>query len=102
MNKLEIIQIVALALIILGLAIYYICKAIKNKWIEKLTDTIKKAIREAETKFPEGHGQEKLELVLEAARIKCAELGIPYEMLYKLICKLVNKIIENHNIIAKK
>ena len=47
MNKLEIIQIVALALIILGLTIYYICKAIKNKWIEKLTDTIKKAIQDA-------------------------------------------------------
>jgi hypothetical protein len=102
MNKLEIIQIIALALIILGLTIYYICKAIKNKWIEKLTDTIKKAIQDAETKFPEGHGQEKLELVLEAVRIKCAELGIPYEMLYKLIRKLVNKIIENYNIIAKK
>lgn len=102
MSKLEILQMIGLALIVVGLVIYYVIKAIKNKWVQKLSKTIENAIKEAETKYPEGHGQEKLEIVLEAVKNKCNELGIPYALLYKLIKKLVDKIIANYNIIAKK
>lgn len=102
MNKFELFKTIVLAVIVVSLLIYYIIKAIKNKWLQKLTETIEKAIVFAETKFPEGHGQEKLQIVLDAVKEKCIELNIPYSLLYKLIRNLIDKIIENYNIIAKK
>ena len=102
MNKIEIIKTCLLIIIALGIIIYYIIKAIKNKWLQKLTTTIESAIVHAETKFPNGHGEEKLQFVLNTVKEKCNELGIPYSLLYKLIQKLVNTIIANYNIISKK
>ena len=101
MTMLEIIQLICLAVISLTLVIYFIIKAIKNKWVEKLTSCIEVAIAEAEKKWPEGNGDKKLKYVLNAVKDKCNKLGIPYTLLYKLIKKLVDKIIEHYNVIAK-
>lgn len=95
----EITEICVLAVIILGLGIYYLVKAIKNKWIEKLTETINNAIAKAEKEYPEGNGAKKKEIVLEAVKAKCEELGIPYSLLYKLISTLIDKIIANYNVV---
>lgn len=101
MTVLEIIQLVAIGLIVLGILTYLVVKAIKNKWISKLTHCIETSIKEAETQWPEGHGSEKLEYVLGKVKAKCEELGIPYMLLYKLIKALVEKIVSHYNVIAK-
>lgn len=102
MTKLELIEFIVLGIVILSLCAYYIILAIKNKWIRQLIDTIENAIKDAEKQFPEGHGTEKKNIVVKAVIVKCEELGIPYNLLYKLISKLIDKIIANYNIIAKK
>lgn len=101
MTVLEIIQLVAIGLIVLGILTYLVVKAIKNKWISKLTHCIETSIKEAETQWPEGHGSEKLEYVLGKVKAKCEELNIPYMLLYKLIKALVEKIVSHYNVIAK-
>ena len=101
MTVLEIIQLVAIGLIILGILTYLLVKAIKNKWISKLTNCIETSIKEAEIQWSEGHGSEKLEYVLGKVKAKCEELGIPYMLLYKLIKALVEKIVSHYNVIAK-
>lgn len=101
MTVLEIIQLIAIGLIVLGFLIHLIVKAIKNKWISKLKNCIETSIKEAETQWPEGHGSEKLEYVLGKVKAKCGELGIPYMLLYKLIKALVEKIVSHYNVIIK-
>lgn len=102
MSILEIIQLSVLALVILLIVIYIVVMAIKNKWVQKLIETTNKAIGEAEEKFGSGEGDKKKEYVIEAVKAKCKELGIPYELLHKLISKLIDTIIEHYNVIAKK
>ena len=101
MSTLEIIRIAAELLIVCVLVIYYLIKIIKNKWFSKITGTIKDAIVEAENKWPEGHGDEKKSYVIESVKIKCEELGIPFELLYKLINKAIDTIISNYNTLKK-
>lgn len=99
MTKLEIIELIALGLIVLGLTIYYLIKAIKNGWVEKITLTINEAIKYAEKNI-EG-GKVKKEYVMQKVEEKCEELGIPYTMIKNLVGKLIDKIISNYNIIKK-
>lgn len=102
MTTKEIIEISVLAVLVLGFGIYYLVKAIKNHWIEKLTATINEAISKAEKEYPNGNGDKKKEIVLEAVKAKCEELGIPYSLLYKLISTLIDKIIANYNAVQGK
>lgn len=98
----KIIEFSVIALIVLVLAIYYLVKAIKNKWLSKITQSINDAIAEAEKKFTEsGQGEEKKKYVLEKVANTCNELGIPFNLIYKLINKLIDKTIECYNIISK-
>lgn len=101
MTTLEIIQLIVIAVVVLALVIYVIVAGVKNKWFSKLAETIKVAIAEAEQKWPEGHGDEKKQYVIEAVKAKCKELGIPYEVLYKLVNKLIDTIVEHYNVISK-
>lgn len=101
MSKLELIQMIILSIIILLLIIYYFIKAIKNKWLGQIINTIEEGIKEAEIKYPNGNGQIKKELVMNKVYLKCEELGIPFKLLYTLISKLIDKIIENYNVIKK-
>ena len=99
---LSLIEFIAIALAVIVLTIYYLIKAIKNKWLTKITQTINNAIAEAKKKFTEsGQGEEKKKYVLEKVANTCNELGIPFNLIYKLINKLIDKTIECYNIISK-
>ena len=54
----SIIMLVCLCVILLAFVVYVIFKAVKNKWLEKLSDTLKTSIREAESQYPSGHGED--------------------------------------------
>lgn len=102
MTILEIIQLSVIGVAIVATLIYCIVMGVKNKWFSKLWETIKLAIKEAESKFPEsGSGDKKKAYVLEQVEIKCIELGIPYSLLKKLISLAIDKIIDDYNIIKK-
>ena len=102
MTTLEIIQLCVIGVAILAILIYIVVMGIKNKWFSKLWDAIKVSIKEAEEKFPEsGSGDKKKAYVLEKVKAKCDELGIPYELLKKLINVAIDKVIEDYNIISK-
>ena len=102
MTTLEIVELVVLAIVVVALSVYYIIKAIKNKWIGKIADCINKSIKEAEEKFTEsGSGSKKKEYVLEAIEKECKTLGIPFSLLKKLISTLVDKIVADYNVIKK-
>lgn len=101
MTNLEIIQLICLGVITIAFLVILITKAIKNKWLDKLTECVKIGIKEAEEKWPEGHGSDKMAYVLEKVKIECEKLGIPYLLVYKLIKILVNKIVDGYNTIVK-
>lgn len=99
---LSLVEFIAIALVVIVLVIYYIIKAIKNKWVTKITQSINDAIAEAEKKFTEsGQGEEKKKYVLEKVANTCNELGIPFNLIYKLVEKLIDKTIECYNVIVK-
>lgn len=89
---------IAIAVIIV---IVCIVMAIKNKWVSKLYDCLKESIKEAEQNFGTGEGEKKKEYVLNKIKEKCAELGIPWEFVYKTISKAIETIIEHYNILTK-
>lgn len=101
MTTFEIIQLCIIAIAVLGLAIYIIVMAIKNKWVSKIWETIKTACKEAEKLYPNGNGDKKKEYVLQKVEEKCVELGVPYKLLAKLINKLIEQIVEGYNAIKK-
>lgn len=99
MTKLELIELIILVVVALGLAIYYLIKAIKNGWIQKITTTMNDAIKYAEKNID--GGQAKKEYVLKKVKEKCEELQIPYTLIENLIKKIIDKVIANYNIIKK-
>lgn len=99
MSKLELIELIALAIIVTVLVIYWLIQAIKNHWIKELTKTVNDAIKYAEEHW--SSGPYKKNYVMKQVETKCNELGIPYFLIYKLINKLVDKIVSNYNIIKK-
>lgn len=102
MSPKEIIELVVLSAVVLALAVYYSIKAIKNNWVKKLTNTIEKAIKDAEKKYPDqGSGKQKLEYVMDCVEDECVELGIPYSLLKSLIEKIINTTIAHYNVISK-
>lgn len=101
MTTLEIIELIVLAVAAIALGGFYIYKAIKNKWIGELMETIATAMKEAEEKWPEGHGEEKKQYVLDAIKAKCDELSIPYTLLVSVFKKLIDTIVSDWNILKK-
>ena len=99
MSTLEIIELVGLSIIALVLVIYFLVKAIKNRWIEQLASTLSEALYKAEQSGMAG--PEKKQFVMEAIEKKCLELGIPYHLAYKLISRLIETIIKCKNAVDK-
>ncbi len=97
MSRIELIYTIALCVVALAVFIYYAILAIKNGWIKKITQTLNDAIRYAEKNI-QGKNEKK-EYVMKKVEEKCTELGIPYAFIYKLVSKIIDKIIANHNII---
>ena len=102
MDVFAIVELIILAVLTLAFLVWFSIKAVKNKWLSALTETIDKAIGEAEKKWSEGHGEEKKKYVLDCVEKKCEELNIQYHILCKLISKLIDTIIKNHNIVIGK
>ena len=102
MSPKEILELVAMSVVVLALVVYYSIKVVKNGWVKKLTNTIEKAIKDAEKKYPDqGSGKQKFEYVMNCVEDKCVELGIPYSLLKSLIEKIINTIIAHYNVISK-
>lgn len=99
MTKLELAELIALAIVVVVLAIYYSIVAIKNGWVKKITQTLNESIKYAELNI--SGGEEKQEYVLNQVEKKCDELGIPFTFIKKLVIKLIKKIISNYNVIKK-
>ena len=101
MDTLSIILLVCLCVIAVALATYIAVMIVKNHWVGEIMDTIKEAVHKAEELYPEGHGEEKLKIVLDAVEAKCKDLKIPYNLLVKVITKIIQTIVSNYNIIKK-
>ena len=99
MTTKELIELIALALFVLIQVIYYSILAIKNHWVKKILETMNEAIKYAEMNI--SGGEKKLEYVLCKVEEKCEELGIPFAFIKKLVKKLVNKTIQDYNVIKK-
>lgn len=101
MTGLELFLFICLCVFAVALLVFIFVTLIKNHWISEIMDTIKIAMHEAEEKYPEGHGPEKLQMVLDAVEAKCKDLKIPYNLLVKVITKIIKTIVENYNMIKK-
>lgn len=94
----SIVQLIINIVLVVLFVGYYVIKAIKNKWLEKIMHTIEVAMAKAEEQYPQGHGEEKKQLVIEDVKMKCKELDIPYELIAKLISKLIDRIVKDYNL----
>lgn len=99
MTKLEMIELIVIAVILIVLTIYYLIKAIKNHWLAKISDAIVKAMKEAEASGKTG--QEKKAYVLDKVEELCLELSIPYAFIKKLIDRFIEKTIKSYNNMTK-
>lgn len=99
MTKLEMIELIAIITVGVGIGIYYLIKAIRGNWVKALKGTIEDSIAEAER--TNRKGEDKKNLVLGRIQAKCQELGIPYDMIKKLVGKLIDQIVANYNVIEK-
>lgn len=97
MNTVDLICVIGLAAVILALIIYSLIVIFKNGLIKKIKPVIKEAIRYAEKNI-EGSSA-KLQYVLTKVEEECNKDGLPVSLTIKLTKKLVNIIIEHHNII---
>ena len=99
MSTLEIIEMIVIGIIIVILSIYYLIKAIKNKWLSKIYKAIKDGVVEAEKSRLKG--AEKKAYVIKYVQLICDEEGIPYSAIKKLIDKAIETIVDGYNTIAK-
>jgi hypothetical protein len=99
MTTLELIElIIIVAVAVIGL-VWFIIKAIKNKWFSKIYGFIKEAFREAEK--TELKGKAKLEYALEYVEAACDKEGIPFKAIKKLVIVAIEKLVEGYNIDKK-
>lgn len=99
MSTLELIELIVIAALIVSLTIFYLIKAIKNKWLSKITEAILKAMKEAEQSGMSG--SEKKAYVLKKVEELCIELGIPYSFIKSLIDRFIEKTIKSYNSMIK-
>lgn len=99
MNVPSIVSICITTAILLYLVIHYSIKAFKNGWVKKIYDSLKAAIKEAES--TQLKGSAKKAYVLEKIEKTCEDLGIPYRLIKKTLSSLIDKIIEYYNTISK-
>lgn len=99
MTTLEIVELVAISIAIVAILVWISVKAVKNKWLAALSETIKKAIKDAETTGKSG--AEKKAYVLQRIEEKCDELGIPFRLVVGLVSRLIDTIVKHYNVIVK-
>lgn len=99
MTTFSIIELAFIVVVAIGSGLYYSIKAIKGKWLKKITEAIKLACKEAEASGKTG--AEKKELVLAQIEKTCTELGVPYKLMKSLVVKLINEIIAGYNAMTK-
>ena len=97
MSPKEIIELVVISVVVLALVIYYSIKAVKNGWIKKLTKTLNEAMYYADHNIT--GPAEKKKYVLNKVEEKCIELGIPWFLIYKVVNRLIEKVVKYHNVI---
>ena len=97
MSKLELIEFIALAAIVFVGLIVLLVLAIKNGWIKKLTKTLNDAMYYADHNIT--GSAEKKKYVLNKVEEKCIELGIPWFLIYKVVNRLIEKVVKYHNVI---
>ena len=97
MSKLELIEMIALAAIVFIGFIVLLIVAIKNGWIKKLTKTLNEAMYYADHNI--SGAAEKKKYVLSKVEEKCIELGIPWFLIYKVVNRLIEKVVTYHNVI---
>ena len=99
MTVIEKIEFVIIIVAVVVFALWFITNALKNKWISGISETVNKAIKEAENS--KKTGEEKKAYVLEKVKEKCVELKIPYKLLFGLVSKLIDTIVKHYNVISK-
>lgn len=83
--------------------VFIIVLVVKNKWVKDIYSTVVTAIADAEKKFTDaGSGELKKQYVLAAVEKKCNELKLPVAILKLIVSKLIDTIVENYNVIAKR
>lgn len=97
MSKLELIEFIALAAIVFVGLIVLLVLAIKNGWIKKITKTLNDAMYYADHNIT--GPAEKKKYVLSKVEEKCIELGIPWFLIYKVVNRLIEKVVKYHNVI---
>ena len=100
MTTLELIELIVIVAIAIVGVIWFIIKAIKNKWFSKIYKFIKEAFREAEK--TELKGKDKLEYALKYVEEACEKEGIPFKAIKKLVIIAIEKLVEGYNIDKKK
>lgn len=83
MSKLELIELCVLGVCVLALFVFYLIKAIKNKWVSNILNTINKAIKEAETSGKTG--LEKKAYVVEQAVANRRDLRVAQTLWQHLV-----------------
>lgn len=97
METYNVIKICALLVFITICVCYYVTKAVKNNWVDKIKETLMKACKEAEEQWPEGHGNEKKFYVLNKVESLCDDLDIPFSVIKTAVLKLIEQIVSNYN-----
>ena len=99
MSTLELIQLIIISLTALVAVIWFIVKAIKNKWFSKIYKAIKEGVVEAEK--TDLKGKEKLNFALKYVEDFCDKEGIPFSFVKNLVVKAIEKLVEGYNNIKK-
>ena len=99
MGTLDLIKLIATIIIGVGIGLYLLVKAIKNRWLSKLATTINDGVKYAEDNIT--GPTEKEAYVLLKVEEKCAELGIPYTLIKTPVQKLIRLIVAHYNVIKK-
>lgn len=99
MTKLETIELIIIIAVAVAFIVWLALKAIKNKWVSSIVDTVNSAMKEAENS--KQSGEEKKKYVLMKVEEKCTDLKIPYTLIFKLVSKLIDAIVKHYNILSK-
>lgn len=101
MSTTEIVELVIITALGAAILFYWIYVAVKNHWVSQILETVKIAMIEAEERWPQGHGEEKKQYVLDAIKEKCESLQIPYSLIVSTISKIITEIVSHWNLLKK-
>lgn len=99
MDTLDLIKLVATIIIGVGIGLYFLVKAIKNRWLSKLANVINEGVKYAEDNIKGPEAKENY--VMQKVEESCSELGIPYGLIKGPVRKLIKLIVAHYNVIKK-